>query len=598
MRFVAALRSRGVAFLVAPYEADAQMAYLALNGTVSAVVTEDSDLLPYGCPAVFFKMDRAGGGVLVRAADFPAARRLPLAGFDTAMLQETCALAGCDFVKGLPGIGVVTAAAHVRKHRSGARALRALRLGGRVSVPPGYEAAWARAVWTFRHQRVWCPTSRTVVHVSPLPPGGLALPDGTPLAAAEGEGEGGGGGGEGAAPDPLAFLGPDLPPALAAAIAAGKVDPITHRPWAEGDLAAAPAPAARGPQRAPPQGQQRRFTFQSAAARGGAGGARPGGGPPARPLPVAANGVAALFARHTSAVPPAAPAALAAFIPPRSATVAGGGSGAAAAPSAGRTPAERAAIHGPGGWGSQPPDGWGRRAGGGAGADADARPLPLSGPPAPSAGAWGAEGDEEEGAGDRGRCHDDNRVVPSPAALERALAAERAPFAACFAWGGGGGGGAGDAEEEEEEEDGEEGAHAIISPPPAPAAAASPAAGPRWGATPAGWRDFYATSPASGGEGGRGGVDENAPGGGRRSAHFPPGASPPPKRAALFEEGGGGGGPVPFGGLGHVSAAAAAAVAAVGRPGSKKKKKGSATAATTTATPATRPPFSAFAFGK
>ena len=47
-----ALKRCGVDFIVAPYEADAQMAYLALNGLVAAVLTEDSDLLAYGCPRV------------------------------------------------------------------------------------------------------------------------------------------------------------------------------------------------------------------------------------------------------------------------------------------------------------------------------------------------------------------------------------------------------------------------------------------------------------------------------------------------------------------------------------------------------------------
>ena len=47
-----ALKERGVEYLVAPYEADAQMAYLAINGDVHAVITEDSDLLVYGCPRV------------------------------------------------------------------------------------------------------------------------------------------------------------------------------------------------------------------------------------------------------------------------------------------------------------------------------------------------------------------------------------------------------------------------------------------------------------------------------------------------------------------------------------------------------------------
>lgn len=37
---------------MAPYEADAQMAFLAISGSVHAVITEDSDLLTYGCPRV------------------------------------------------------------------------------------------------------------------------------------------------------------------------------------------------------------------------------------------------------------------------------------------------------------------------------------------------------------------------------------------------------------------------------------------------------------------------------------------------------------------------------------------------------------------
>ncbi len=45
-----ALSRDGVEYIVAPYEADAQMAYMALSDDVDAVITEDSDLLAYGCP--------------------------------------------------------------------------------------------------------------------------------------------------------------------------------------------------------------------------------------------------------------------------------------------------------------------------------------------------------------------------------------------------------------------------------------------------------------------------------------------------------------------------------------------------------------------
>lgn len=44
------LKVQGTSFIVAPYEADAQMAYLAKRGDVQLVLTEDSDLLAYGCP--------------------------------------------------------------------------------------------------------------------------------------------------------------------------------------------------------------------------------------------------------------------------------------------------------------------------------------------------------------------------------------------------------------------------------------------------------------------------------------------------------------------------------------------------------------------
>jgi exonuclease-1 len=51
------LEQHGVKSIVAPYEADAQLAYLSKNNFVDAVVTEDSDLLAFGCRKVFFPFD-------------------------------------------------------------------------------------------------------------------------------------------------------------------------------------------------------------------------------------------------------------------------------------------------------------------------------------------------------------------------------------------------------------------------------------------------------------------------------------------------------------------------------------------------------------
>ncbi len=60
--FIQLLKSQGVEYYVAPYEADAQLAYLYLTKRVRAVITEDSDLLIFGVKRVLFKMDKLGNG--------------------------------------------------------------------------------------------------------------------------------------------------------------------------------------------------------------------------------------------------------------------------------------------------------------------------------------------------------------------------------------------------------------------------------------------------------------------------------------------------------------------------------------------------------
>lgn len=51
------LRNRGIKYIIAPYEADAQLAYLSRNGIVDIVITEDSDLLAFGAKKILYKLD-------------------------------------------------------------------------------------------------------------------------------------------------------------------------------------------------------------------------------------------------------------------------------------------------------------------------------------------------------------------------------------------------------------------------------------------------------------------------------------------------------------------------------------------------------------
>ena len=77
-----ALKQAGLPYVVAPYEADAQMAYMARNGIVDLVITEDSDLLAYGCPEVVFKLSRSGDCDHIRIADLPMNRTLSFSGLN------------------------------------------------------------------------------------------------------------------------------------------------------------------------------------------------------------------------------------------------------------------------------------------------------------------------------------------------------------------------------------------------------------------------------------------------------------------------------------------------------------------------------------
>ena len=61
--------SSKVKYLVAPYEADAQLAYLSRCGVVDAVISEDSDVIPYGCKNCIFKLDKDGSCQIIKQSD-------------------------------------------------------------------------------------------------------------------------------------------------------------------------------------------------------------------------------------------------------------------------------------------------------------------------------------------------------------------------------------------------------------------------------------------------------------------------------------------------------------------------------------------------
>lgn len=56
-QLITAVEVENVQYVVTPYEADAQLTYLERAGIVDGILTEDSDLLAFGCRDVSYKMD-------------------------------------------------------------------------------------------------------------------------------------------------------------------------------------------------------------------------------------------------------------------------------------------------------------------------------------------------------------------------------------------------------------------------------------------------------------------------------------------------------------------------------------------------------------
>ncbi|CAL5409105.1 unnamed protein product [Camellia sinensis] len=162
------LKQENVGYVVAPYEADAQMTFLAVSKMVDAVVTEDSDLIAFGCPRIIYKMDKFGQGVEFRYSMLQQNSELNLTGFTKQMLLEMCILSGCDYLQSLPGMGLKKAHALVKKFKCHEKVIKHLKYST-VAVSPSYEESFKKAILTFQHQRVYDPTIEDIVHLSDLP---------------------------------------------------------------------------------------------------------------------------------------------------------------------------------------------------------------------------------------------------------------------------------------------------------------------------------------------------------------------------------------------------------------------------------------------
>ena len=158
------LKKVGVEYIVAPYEADAQLAYLCRTKYVDFVLTEDSDLLPYQTPHILYKYDEFS-----QTATYVNFQEV-LNHFQLTADQfiAICCLSGCDYMEHINRLGFQTALKLIKIHKEPLELLNFLRSDPKFTVPEDYHIQLDNAMLTFKAQKVFDPKTKTLQNLIPI----------------------------------------------------------------------------------------------------------------------------------------------------------------------------------------------------------------------------------------------------------------------------------------------------------------------------------------------------------------------------------------------------------------------------------------------
>jgi exonuclease-1 len=189
LTFLTALKSESIPFLIAPYEADAQIAFLARNDFVDCVLSNDSDLIPYQCPLMLFKLNDQNNVDVIRFQDVLSFLKL-----NEEQLIAVCVLAGCDYAPLIERMGLKMGISLIKQYKTGMEAIKNGRKIKKLKFPLNYESFFRIACLTYRYQKVYHPVEGKLIPLEPIEN----------------------------APD---FLGPEIPEEILQKIVTGELDP-------------------------------------------------------------------------------------------------------------------------------------------------------------------------------------------------------------------------------------------------------------------------------------------------------------------------------------------------------------------------------------
>jgi exonuclease-1 len=224
-RVIQSLKLKGIAYIVSPYESDAQLTFFSKNNTVDYVISEDSDLIVYGCRRIIYKWNRQGKGIEIARSDLGKNSGLSFLNWTNSQFVLFCCLAGCDYAKNIPNIGIRKAYKFVSKFKTlpaVATEIRRIFNDGKQTMSTDIEEYLIdlqKAVATFHYQVIFNPFSLQLEYLNPIPSKQEIFMLGGSASRLNGY------------DSSLDFLGPLFDNSLAVLLAKGDIDPSTMEPY-------------------------------------------------------------------------------------------------------------------------------------------------------------------------------------------------------------------------------------------------------------------------------------------------------------------------------------------------------------------------------
>ena len=171
--FMKILQAYNVEYYVAPYEADAQLAYLSKINYVDFIITEDSDLVAYGCKCVLFKLGSLKDqpidvGEEILWENIKNCKEIKFKNFSKDKFLSFCILCGCDYLK-ISGVGPKLSNEALNKFDDYNKFLgyvfnKNCIQGSIMETIKKYEKTFL----TFRYQVVYCPKDKKMKYFNDI----------------------------------------------------------------------------------------------------------------------------------------------------------------------------------------------------------------------------------------------------------------------------------------------------------------------------------------------------------------------------------------------------------------------------------------------